>query len=73
MRLPFGNKSSSFLLNATVQCHLSQFPPSRVVEELSENMYVNDWLSGCYDDSDGCDMLRAANEIMSPAGMSLAK
>ena len=73
VRLPFGNKSSAFLLNATVQHHLSQFPPSRVIEELSENMYVDDWLSGCDDDSDGCDMLRAANEIMSHAGMSLAK
>ena len=42
-RVPFGNCSSPFLLNATVQFHLSGFPESRVVEELKENMYVDDF------------------------------
>ena len=73
VRLPFGNKSSPFLLNATIKHHLSQFPHSRVIEELSENMYVDDWLSWCDDDADGCAMLREADEVMGQAGMSLAK
>ena len=36
VRVPFGNKGSLFLLNVTVKHHLSKFPASRVVEELSE-------------------------------------
>ena len=73
VRVPFGNKSSPFSLNATVKHHLSKFAPSRVVDELSENMYVDDWLSGCDDHSEACDMLNKANVIMGQAGMSLAK
>ena len=73
VRLPFGNKSSPFLLNATIKHHLSQCPHSRVIEVLSENMYVDDWLSGCDDDADGCAMLREADDAMGQAGMSLAK
>ena len=73
VRLPFGNKSSPFLLNATTKHHVSQFPHSRVIEELSENMYVDDWLSGSDDDADGCATLREADEVTGQAGMSLAK
>lgn len=73
VRVPFGNKSSPFLLNATVKHHLSKFQPTRVVNELYENMYVDDWLSGCDDDSEGCDMLKEAVEIMHQAAMPLTK
>ena len=72
-RVPFGDKSSPFLLNATIKHHLAQFPPSHVTEELSENLYMDDWLSGCDDHSEACDMLREANKVMNQAGMSLAK
>ena len=40
-RVPFGNKSSPFLLNAIIRYHLSQYPTSPVVEELTSNMYVD--------------------------------
>ena len=40
-RVPFGNKSSPSLLNATIRYHLSQYPTSPVVEELTSNMYVD--------------------------------
>ncbi len=43
--VPFGNKASPFLLNATTKYHLSQFPPSRAVQELDKNLYVDDFLS----------------------------
>ena len=72
-RVPFGNKSSPFLLNATVQHHLSQFPPTRVVEELKANMYVDDWITGADSDEEGCSMLEEATEIMNRASMPLAK
>ncbi len=61
------------MLNATVKHHLSQFPPSCVVKELSENMYVDDWISGCDGEKEACDMSHKAKEILSLAGMFLAK
>ena len=72
-RVPFGNKSSPFLLNATIQWHLSQYPTSPVVYELRENMYVDDWLSGADDEKDACRMFAEANTIMGDAGMILTK
>ena len=45
-RVPFGNCCSPFLLNATIQHHLSSVPPSPAVNELQDNLYVDDFLSG---------------------------
>ncbi|XP_037775537.1 uncharacterized protein LOC119572501 [Penaeus monodon] len=46
VRVPFGNTCSPFLLNATIKYHLQSFPNTEVIEELKENLYVDDWLSG---------------------------
>ena len=51
-RVTFGVKSSPFLLNATIRHHLGKFGQSRVVEELLENLYVDDWLSGADSESE---------------------
>ena len=67
--VPFGNKSSPFLLNAAMKYHLDQYPPSYVKEELSDNLYMDDWLSGCDSDSQACEMLQEAHGIMSEASM----
>ena len=72
-RVPFGNKSSPFLLNATVKHHLAQQPPSTAVSELSENLYVDDWLSGADSIEDATLLFRDAREIMAKAGMELVK
>ena len=48
-RVPFGNKIIQFLLNETEKHHLSNVSPSQVVDDMSDNMYVDDWLSGCDD------------------------
>ena len=72
-RVPFGNKSSPFLLNATIRYHLSQYPTSPVVEELTSNMYVDNWISGCDDHVQACDMTREARVIMNEAGMCLTQ
>ena len=72
-RVPFGNRSCPFLLNATVQHHLTQFPPTKVVEELRANMYVDDWLTGADSDEEACNMLTEATDVMDKASMSLAK
>ena len=72
-RVPFGHCSSPFLLNATVQFHLSGFPESRVVEELKENMYVDAFLSGADSVKECCTMVKDAIGIMSQASMPLVK
>ncbi|XP_064650056.1 uncharacterized protein LOC135501732 [Lineus longissimus] len=46
LRVPFGNTSSPFLLNATIKHHLSKYPKSRAVVELEDNLYVDDLLTG---------------------------
>lgn len=46
LRVPSGNSSSSFLLNATIGYHLSQYQLSIPVMELQDNLYVDDWISG---------------------------
>ena len=32
--------------NATLKFHLSKFQKTRTVEELTNNLYVDDWLTG---------------------------
>lgn len=73
-RVPFGNKASPFLLNATIRHHLSRYQSeSKVVKELSQNMYVDDWLSGGDSVEEVLDMMSEASKIMSDAGMKLTK
>ena len=72
-RVPFGNKASPFLLNATLRYHLSKEPPCHVVDELSENLYVDDWLSGADSVEDASLMFAEAREILGRAGMPLNK
>ncbi len=72
-RVPFGNKCSPFLLNATIQHHLASMSRSNVVSELSENLYVDDWLSGADTESEANYMLNEAQRVMSEAGMNLTK
>ena len=73
LRVPFGNKCSPFLLNATIKHHLSKFPHSRAVEELRENLYVDDWLSGTDSAEDGCVLYQEARAILMEASMPLSK
>ena len=70
-RVLLGNCSSPFLLNATVQSHLASFPASEVLEELQENMYVDDFLSGADSIDEYCSMVQESSDIMSKASMNL--
>ena len=72
-RVPFGNCSSPFLLNATVQHHLSLFPASSTVTELQQNLYVDDFLSGCDFVEETCQMIYEACDVMSQGCMTLTK
>lgn len=73
VRVPFGNKSSPFLLNATIKHHLNKFNVSNTVTELRENLYVDDLLSGTNNVEDCMSMITEACEIMSDASLPLAK
>ena len=72
-RVPFGNYSSPVLLNATVQHPLSLFPASRTVIELQQNLYVDDFLSGCDFVEETCQMIHEACDVMSQGCMTLTK
>ena len=72
-RVPFGNKGSPFLLNATIKHYLETYPKTKVVTEWLQNLYVDDWLTGADSNAEGCDMIQEADVIMKKAGMSLSK
>ena len=72
-RVPFGNKASPFLLNATIKFHLSKFPLTPAVEELQDNLYVDDLISGADSDADGCALMCEASQVMDEANMNLTK
>ena len=73
LRVPFGNCSSPFLLNATIAFHLTQQDDSEAVRELGENLYVDDWLSGANSVSEACALFDAAEKVLRGASMPLAK
>ena len=73
LRVPFGNKSSPFLLNATIRHHLSKYPHTRAVTELSENLYVDDLLTGADTYEGVCELYQEARDILGEASMPLAK
>ena len=72
-RVPFGNCASPFLLCATIRHHLSTMPQSLVVTELTDNLYMDDWMTGCDDEAVAKQMFHDAEKIMLEAGMTLAK
>ena len=72
-RVPFGNKGSPFLLMATIKHHLSTLTPSKAVNELFENLYMDDLVSGCDTEKDAVSIFNDAQSIMNEAGMVLTK
>ena len=62
-RVTFGVKCSPFLLSGTIYHHLSLCPPSFVIKELLENLYVDDFLSGAYNQSDVGSCFRKPTEL----------
>ena len=71
--VPFSNKNSSFPLNTTIKHHLYLFPPSSVAEELSDNLYMDDFLSGADNIQAATCLYEQAKAIMNQAGMELTK
>ena len=72
-RIPFGNTSSPFLLNATLFFHLSQFPDSPAVQELSQNLFVDNLMSGGDSQEETEELYREACRILQSGGFTLDK
>ncbi|XP_071961249.1 uncharacterized protein [Antedon mediterranea] len=64
LRVPFGNASSPFLLNATIRHHLTKYPSCLPITELQDNLYVDDWLTGADYYEDALLLFQQAKEIM---------
>ena len=72
-RVPFGNKSSMFLLIATIRHHLSKYQDSITTNEIKENMYVDNWITGCDEIEEACERAKEAKDILHEAGMTLSQ
>jgi len=72
-RVPFGNRCSPFILNATIKHHLKQFQDTDVISELQENLYVDDWLSGADSEDVATKMIEEARHVMAQCSMNLTK
>ena len=72
-RVPFGNTSSPFLLNATIKLHLDKYDHTNAVDELYENMYVDNLLSGADSPTDAANLFCEARDILADANMPLTK
>ena len=74
-RVVFGVSSSPFLLNATLQHHLSQYSMSHpeLVERLLKSMYVDDVVSGARNEEQAEQLYKEAKEILKQGGFNLRK
>ena len=72
-RVPFGNCSSPFLLNAMVKHHLAACSPSQAVQELNDNLYMDDLLTGADSTGEAYSIIHDASSVMKQASMPLAK
>ena len=72
-RVPFGNTSSPFLLNAVVRFHLSLFPESEFMDEFKEDIYVDNYLGGADSEGEAIQKYQEASAILASAGLQLSK
>ncbi|GFV65481.1 uncharacterized protein TNCV_1737181 [Trichonephila clavipes] len=74
-RLPFGCKTSPFILSAAIKGHIRQFreDKSKSVEMLDTSLYVDDLYFGAKDIYEAYELSRDAVMILKAAGMNLRK
>ena len=72
-RIPFGLSCSPFILNAVIKTHLNCYEESNAKRELSENMFVDDLISGADSLSEASEMYKECNRIIQDAGMVFTK
>ena len=75
LRVVFGIKSSSFLLNGTVRHHLSKYleKESGTVEQIMDDLYVDDLVSWCNEPGEGKTLYERSKAILSEARFDLRK
>ena len=74
-RVVFGVSCSPFLLNATLQHHLSQYRNSHLglVEKLTNSMYVDDVISGAQSEEEAYQLYSTSKKILKQGGFNLRK
>ena len=75
LRVVFGITSSLFLLNGTVRHHLSKYleKESGMVEQIMDDLYVDDLVSGCNEPEEGKTLYERSKAILSEAVFDLCK
>ena len=73
IRLPFGNTSSPWLLNATLQHHLSKYEKTDVIQSLKSDMFVDNWVSGAQSIDQAYERYCEAVKVLADAQMPLVK
>ena len=68
--VPFGSSSSPFMLAAVLDLHLSKVA-SPVAEDMKQNMYVDNILSGCNTEDELQVYYKQSRELMSQANFNL--
>ena len=66
----FGSTSSPFMLSATLHYHLDNYS-SPVAEDMKENIYVDNVISGCDQEPEAVDYYKEARTIMNAAHFNL--
>ena len=66
----FGSTSSPFLLNATLRCHLQNYDQA-VAHDIKNNIYVDNVISGCENETDTVQYYNEARSIMQNANFHL--
>ena len=68
--VPFETVSSPFMLNATLDLHLSKFS-SQVAQDMKINLYVDNLISGCNSEKEALDYYEQARSMLCEAKFNL--
>ena len=72
-RIPFGLSCSPFILNAVIKTHLGYCESNDAVTEMTQNMIVDDLITGADSVSEASEMYKECNRIVQDAGMVFTK
>ena len=75
LRVPFGLKSSPFLLNAVLRYHIDQYKEidPEFVNKLSQGFFVDDLVTSCSDTEEAYSLYNKASDRMQEGGFKLRK